>query len=97
LLERNVKNTDERSLRSQVEKWLAPGPATPVHVIGFGRTHWDGGRYVCVEASFQAGPHALFFFRHSDGSWCVFPPAADRRFHPFVDRPAQLPLLHGAP
>ncbi|WP_236721038.1 hypothetical protein [Paraburkholderia phytofirmans] len=74
-----MKNTNERSLRSQVEKWLAPAPATPVHVTRFSRTGWSGRRYVCVETSSPAGALALFFFRHDDGSWCVFPPVADRR------------------
>jgi hypothetical protein len=72
-----MKNTKEKSLRSLVEKWLASAPATPVHVIAFGRTRRDGSRYVCVETA--GGVRALFFFRHDDGDWCVFPPASDRR------------------
>ncbi|SOE66257.1 hypothetical protein SAMN05446635_2827 [Burkholderia sp. OK233] len=74
-----MKNTDEQSLRSQVEKWLAPAPATAVHVTRFSRTRWNGRRYVCVETSSPAGARALFFFRHDDGSWRVFPPTADTR------------------
>jgi hypothetical protein len=35
-------------------------------------------RYVCVEAARPAGSLAIFFFRHDDGSWCVFPPATVR-------------------
>jgi hypothetical protein len=81
-----MKNTNEKSLRSQVEKWLAPGSAIPVHVIEFGRTRMGGGRYVCVEAA--GGARALFFFRHDDGGWCVFPPASDRRRS--VSRPPAL-------
>jgi hypothetical protein len=61
----------------QVEKWLAPAPATSVHVIEFGRTRWGGSRYVCVEIA--DGARALFFFRHDDGSWHVFPSASDRK------------------
>jgi hypothetical protein len=72
-----MKNTNEQSLRCQVEKWLAPAPATPVHVTEFSRTQWGGRRYVCVETA--DGARALFFFRHDDGSWFVFPPASDRR------------------
>jgi hypothetical protein len=72
-----MKSTNEQSLRSQVEKWLAPGPTTSVHVIEFSRTPSGGRRYVCVETAQQVGLRALFFFRHDDGRWCVFPPAAD--------------------
>jgi len=79
LLEENMKNTNEQSLRCQVEKWLAPASAIPVHVTEFSRTRSGGRRYVCVETSSADGAHALFFFRHDDGNWCVFPPTADRR------------------
>ncbi|MFP3567048.1 hypothetical protein [Paraburkholderia sp. SIMBA_030] len=73
-----MKSTKQQSLRSQVEKWLAPAPATAVHVTRFSRTRWNGQRCVCVEMSSPAGVRALFFFRHDDGSWCVFPPTANR-------------------
>jgi hypothetical protein len=73
-----MKNSNEQSLRCQVKKWLAPAPAIPVHVTEFSRTRWGGRRYVCVETSSPDGARALFFFRHDDGSWCVFPPTADR-------------------
>ncbi|WP_236002269.1 hypothetical protein [Paraburkholderia elongata] len=74
-----MKNTNEQSLRCQVEKWLAPAPARPVHVTAFSRTRLGGRRYVCVETSSPSGARALFFFRHDDGSWCVFPQTANRR------------------
>jgi hypothetical protein len=73
-----MKNSNEQSLRCQVEKWLAPAPAIPVLVTEFSRTRWGGRRYVCVETSSEDRPRALFFFRHDDGSWFVFPPTADR-------------------
>lgn len=72
-----MKNTKVQSLRYQVEKWLAP--TMPVHVTVFGRTHSGRRRYVCVETRQPAGSRALFFFRHDDGCWQVFPPAADAR------------------
>lgn len=72
-----MKNSHERSLRYQVEKWLAPGLAMPIHVTRFSRTGCNGRRYVCVETLSPAGTRSLFFFRHGDGSWYVFPPAAD--------------------
>jgi hypothetical protein len=72
-----MKNRNERSLRWQVEKWLAPAPATPVHVTRFRGTVRGGHRYVCVETSLPTGVRTLFFFRHDDGSWCVFPPTVN--------------------
>jgi hypothetical protein len=74
-----MKNTNEQSLRWQVEKWLALTSATPLRVTRFSRTGRHGQRYVCVETSSPAGARALFFFRHDDGSWCVFPQPANRR------------------
>jgi hypothetical protein len=71
-------NTGQRSLRLLVEKWLAPTPAMLVRVTRFSRTRSNQRRYVCVEASRPAGSLAIFFFRHDDGSWCVFPPATER-------------------
>ena len=73
-----MKSTYEQSLRFQVEKWLAPGPTIPVHVTEFSRTRWARRRYVRVETAQLGGLRALFFFRHGDGYWCVFPPTADR-------------------
>lgn len=67
-------NAGGKSLRSLVEKWFAPNPASPVRIAHFGRTHRHQRRYVCVETSWHAGVFAIFFFRHDDGSWCVFPP-----------------------
>lgn len=74
-----MKIRHEQSLRWQVEKWLAPAPATPIHVTRFGHPGRSVRRCVCVETSSPAGVRTLFFFRHDDGSWCVFPPTADRR------------------
>jgi hypothetical protein len=71
-----MKAASEQSLRCLVEKWLAP--SAPVHVTEFSRTRIGGRRYVRVEtSSVEAGPRSLFFFRHDDGCWCVFPPTAD--------------------
>ncbi|EEA02246.1 conserved hypothetical protein [Burkholderia sp. H160] len=74
-----MRAANERSLRFTVEKWLAPSPAQPVHVTEFSRTRMSGRRYVRVETSAQEGGRGLFFFRHDDGCWCVFPPTADAR------------------
>ncbi len=66
------------SLRMQVDKWLAPSRFVPARVVRFSRMPAQRRRFVCVEAAHPAGTIAIFFFRHDDGSWCVFPPA-DRR------------------
>jgi hypothetical protein len=79
-MEADMKDTNEQSLRFQVEKWLAPGPTTPIHVIVFGRTRSGRRRYVCVETIQPAGLRALFFFRHDEGYWRPFPPSSDVNF-----------------
>ncbi|WP_277187799.1 hypothetical protein [Caballeronia sp. BR00000012568055] len=61
------------SLRAQAEKWLAAGSDTPLHVRLSGRTANGGLRFVCIEAQHPAGTRTLFFFRHEDGTWRVFP------------------------
>jgi hypothetical protein len=71
-------DTGTSSLRSVIEKWLSPTPAMPVRVSEFSRTRSDRRRYVRVEAVGPTGMHELFFFRHGDGSWCVFPSQAER-------------------
>ena len=78
-----MKNPKVHSLRYQVEKWLTP--TTPVHVTAFGRTRSGRGRYACVETEQPAGSRTLFFFRHDDGCWHVFPP---------TDETPRMRLLH---
>ncbi|MGF6301347.1 hypothetical protein OKW42_004700 [Paraburkholderia sp. WC7.3d] len=70
--------SSERSLRLMVEKWLTPNSAMLVRVTKIRRSRSDHGRTVRIEASRAAGPIELFFFRHSDGTWCVFPPENER-------------------
>ncbi|MGF6301383.1 hypothetical protein OKW42_004736 [Paraburkholderia sp. WC7.3d] len=72
-------DTTEYSLRSLIEKWLAPTPESPVRLTRFNnRTHPSRARCACVEASRPAASLAIFFFRHEDGTWHVFPPVAKR-------------------
>jgi hypothetical protein len=72
-----MRAASEQSLRFLVEKWLAPGPSIPVRVTEFSRTRTGRRRYVRVETALAAGARGLFFFRHDDGCWCVFPPTVD--------------------
>ena len=74
-----MKAAGEQSLRFLVEKWLAPAPSNPIRVTEFSRTRAGGRRYVRVETALAEGDRSLFFFRHDDGCWCVFPPTADNR------------------
>ncbi|BCG01293.1 hypothetical protein PPGU19_058610 [Paraburkholderia sp. PGU19] len=63
-----------KTLHWAVDKWLAPTPAMPARVVRFCRTQMHR-RCVCVEAARPNGLLSIFFFRHDDGSWNVFPPA----------------------
>lgn len=70
--------TREKSLRTLVEHWLAPGAGQPVRVAEFRNRRAGNKCYVCVETSTPAGDVAMFFFRHRDGMWRVFPPDRER-------------------
>ena len=65
----------ERSLRRVVESWLGTQQARHIRVTRFSHTRRKPWRYVFVEAARERGKLAIVFFRHDDGSWCVFPPA----------------------
>ncbi len=67
-----------RSLRAVVEHWLDPIPENPVRVTKFKNRRLRKECYVCVETLTSAGLAAMFFFRHEDGVWRVFPPNRKR-------------------
>jgi hypothetical protein len=66
-------NSNRVSLRSLVDKWLAPTLSMPARVTQIGRVLATHGRYVRLEGCISTGPLTIVFFRHEDGSWCVFP------------------------
>ncbi|MPW23241.1 hypothetical protein GCT13_42395 [Paraburkholderia sp. CNPSo 3157] len=68
-----MNNTGEQSLRFVVEKWLGFNPRKTARITAFSRTVSGGRRYVCVETTHDSEQLALFFFRHGDGCWRVFP------------------------
>ena len=68
----------EKTLHWAVDKWLAPTPSMPARVVRFCHSASQHQRYVCVEALRPGGLLSIFFFRHDDGSWNVFPPQAER-------------------
>ena len=69
-------NGDGVSLRSLVDKWLAPTASVPARVTRLGRLVTTRSRYVQLEVSTTRGVLAIVFFRHDHDSWDVFPPAA---------------------
>jgi hypothetical protein len=71
-----LMNGAETSLRSLVDKWTPPNGAAPIRITRFSSAR--RGRYVRVDVSRPEGPVALFFFRHDDGVWRVFPPEIGR-------------------
>ena len=87
----------EKSLRFLAEKWLTPTITTPIRVTRFGRTRANRMRYVCVEALRPGGSVALYFFRHVDGTWSVFPPETGHPSEGTVSaltRTLQMPHTH---
>ena len=66
-------DTEQTSLRSLVDKWLAPTHAKPARLTRFGRTT-KGVRFVCLEVLRLTDPLTIAFFYHDDGAWRVFPP-----------------------
>jgi hypothetical protein len=85
--------TRETTLRRLVEKWFGPESGMRARVTLFSHPRGSRWRYVCV-ASRQTGAElSIFFFRHDDGSWSVFPPQTRR---PTMNV-ARMPVLPGAP
>ncbi|EEA02311.1 conserved hypothetical protein [Burkholderia sp. H160] len=70
-------NRTEMTLHWAVEKWLAPTLAMHAPVVRVRRTAVHR-RCVCIEAVRPGGLLSIFFFRHDDGSWNVYPPAQTR-------------------
>ena len=64
------------SLRALVDKWI--GMANGVRVTQFIHGRTGQYRFVRVEGPADDYPIAFVFFRHGDGSWCVFPPERRR-------------------
>jgi hypothetical protein len=66
----------ERSLRTLVDKWI--GATGGMRVAQFRHSRNEQYRFVRVEGALDGSLIALVFFRHDDGSWCVFPPERKR-------------------
>lgn len=65
------------SLRSLFEKWIGDSDRAATRVIRARHPTQGTG---CVEVQFERASalHSIWFFRHGDGAWCVFPPAPRR-------------------
>ena len=76
----------EQSLRVRVEKWLGAVSAGHLHVRSIHRIRAGRRRCVCIEVERVSGStfssaissFTLFFFRHDDGAWHVYPPESVR-------------------
>jgi hypothetical protein len=71
-----------RSLRAIADKWLALRPDTQVHVkrVAQGRARQRRCVYIrTTRSAGKAGEVGMFFFRHDDGNWYIFPP---HEYHP---------------
>ncbi|CAG9259182.1 conserved hypothetical protein [Paraburkholderia caribensis] len=61
-----------KSLRVLVKDWFGNGGR--FKVTRADRSKTMSCRVVKVEVAHSSGTYALVFFRHNDGSWCVYPP-----------------------
>ena len=67
-----------KSLRAVANKWLALWPETMVEVKRCAHGREGQRRCVYIRAMGVAGELGLFFFRHDDGAWYIFPPSEAR-------------------
>jgi hypothetical protein len=67
-----------RSLRSQVEKLVGPMRDRGARVRLLDRSRVAGTCCVRIQIDQPTATFSLFFFRHADGTWHVFPPGQRR-------------------
>lgn len=67
-----------KSLRLMVDHWLAPNAKLGVRVVEYMNNHAKGQRYVRVKALGSEADLEIYFFRHSGGLWCIYPPMAQK-------------------
>ncbi len=67
-----------RSLRAMADKWLFLRPDTQVHVTRIAQGARKHRSCVNVSAVGAVGESGMFFFRHDDGGWYIFPPGEAR-------------------
>ncbi|SAL86243.1 hypothetical protein AWB74_07622 [Caballeronia arvi] len=66
--------TGETSLRVQVERLVGETRDERMRVRFIARSRKGATRRVCMQIDWTGGALSVFFFRHADGSWYLFPP-----------------------
>lgn len=61
-----------------MEKWLAVATGLPRGNTRIATARRASRHCVCVEALLPRGPIQIFFFRHADLTWQIFPPEPTR-------------------
>jgi hypothetical protein len=59
------------SLQSQIDKWLTLSVSTSAHLMRYVDAEIE---YVLADLKSKTQSLKIFFFRHPDGTWQVFPP-----------------------
>jgi hypothetical protein len=59
------------SLRDQINKWLAPAINNSVRLTRCTKSEVE---YVRADIRSETHPRTIFFFRHPDDTWQVYPP-----------------------
>src|SRR5579864_4937808 len=67
-----------QSLRWLIDKWFGLGAGNAYRLTRSPCAESSSCRYVCLEAIRTGCALKIFFFRHEDRSWSVFPPAPKR-------------------
>ena len=62
------------SLRHQVERLVGSTRDDTMRVRFIERSRLGSTRRLCVRIEWPRGSLPLFFFRHADGTWHLFPP-----------------------
>ncbi|SAL62976.1 hypothetical protein AWB74_03288 [Caballeronia arvi] len=68
----------DTSLRAQVERLVGEKPDQTMRVRFIERSRIGTTRQVCMRIEWAQGSLSVFFFRHADGSWYLFPPGQRR-------------------
>ena len=69
-----VMDGTRKSLRAVADKWLALLPDATVHVTRLAHGQKWHRQCVYVRVACTSGEVGMFFFRHDDGAWYIFPP-----------------------
>jgi hypothetical protein len=70
--------TRHPSLRFEIEKLVGTTRCGSMQVRLVKHSRLGGTRRVCVRIEWASGAISLFFFRHADGRWRLFPPEQPR-------------------